>query len=171
MSTTFITPHAALRESQLSGRVRRNAAWYLLFLEHLDEFATLAWYLVADHRLVEEAILRTMAELDAIPFDAMTPMLAYSQARETLITQAIVGLRLGRKEDEENATYLPSTLGELPDLPRLAFMLKLVLRSSENEVARFLDVTPLKVRELVQAAIDRLSLRVPFSVLTGCHDA
>src|SRR5271170_4387413 len=52
---------------------KTNAAWYLLFLEHLDEFATLAWYLVADHRLVEETILRTMAQLDAIPFDASTP--------------------------------------------------------------------------------------------------
>ncbi|MBB5342836.1 hypothetical protein [Tunturibacter empetritectus] len=40
MSTSFITPHAVLRESQLSSKVGRNAAWYLLFLEHLDEFAT-----------------------------------------------------------------------------------------------------------------------------------
>jgi len=150
---------------------RTNPAWYLLFLEHLDEFATLAWYLVADHRLVEEAILRTMAQLDAIPFDSSTPLLSYSQARETLITQAIAGLALGRKVDEDDAQYEAGSLGELPDLPRLAFMLKLVLRSSEAEVAKFLDVTPSKVRELVQHAIDRLSLRVPFSVLTGCYDA
>jgi hypothetical protein len=151
--------------------LRKNAVWYLLFLEHLDEFATLAWYLVADHRLVEEAILRTMTQLDTIPFDTSTPLLAYNQARETLITQAIAGLGLGRKGSEKDATCLPSTLGELPDLPRLAFMLKLVLRSSEIEVAKFLDVTPSQVRELVQSAIDRLSLRMPFSVLTGCHDA
>lgn len=150
---------------------RKNAAWYLLFLEHLDEFATLAWYLVADHQLVEDAIQRTLAQLDMTPFDASAPLLAYSQAKETLITQAIAGLGLGNKGAEEEAVYLPSTLGELPDLPRLAFMLKLVLRSSEIEVARFLDVTPSKVRELVRIAIDRLSLRVPFSVLTGCYDA
>jgi DNA-directed RNA polymerase specialized sigma24 family protein len=150
---------------------KTNAAWYLLFLEHLDEFATLAWYLVADHRLVEEAILRTMAQLDAIPFDTSTPSLSYTQARETLITQAIAGLALGRKQSEADADFQEASLGELPDLPRLAFMLKLVLRSSEAEVARFLDVTPSKVRELVQHAIDRLSLRVPFSVLTGCYDA
>jgi hypothetical protein len=150
---------------------RTNPAWYLLFLEHLDEFATLAWYLVADHRLVEEAILRTMVQLDTIPFDASTPSLSYMQARETLITQAIAGLALGRKQNEGDTDFQTGSLGELPDLPRLAFMLKLVLRSSETEVAKFLDITPSKVRELVQHAIDRLSLQVPFSVLTGCYDA
>jgi hypothetical protein len=171
MPTSFATPKGVSRKAGPPKTIRKNAAWYLLFLEHLDEFATLAWYLVADHRLVEEAILRTMEQLDAIPFDASTPLLAYNQVRETLITQAIAGLGLERKGSEEDASYLPSTLGELPDLPRLAFMLKLVLRSSEIEVAKFLDVTPSRVRELVQAAIDRLSLRMPFSVLTGCHDA
>jgi hypothetical protein len=162
MTTSFASP---IKTS------RTNPAWYLLFLEHLDEFATLAWYLVADHRLVEEAILRTMAKLDATPFDPSTPLLSYTQARETLITQAIAGLALGRKQSEDDADLQAGCLGELPDLPRLAFMLKLVLRSSEAEVAKFLDVTPSKVRELVQHAIDRLSLRVPFSVLTGCYDA
>jgi DNA-directed RNA polymerase specialized sigma24 family protein len=150
---------------------RTNVAWYLLFLEHLDEFATLAWYLVADHRLVEQTISRTIAQLEAIPFDASTPQLSYTQARETLITQAIAGLALGRKQSEKDDDFQTSSLGELPDLPRLAFMLKLVLRSSEVEVAKFLNVTPTKVRELVQHAIDRLSLRVPFSMLTGCYDA
>jgi hypothetical protein len=164
MQTVFTMPHQASTEEGS----RKNAAWYLLFLEHLDEFATLAWYLVADHRLVEEAILRTMAQLDAIPFDTSTPMLSYTQAREMLITQAIAGLALERGQSEENGGFQTSSLGVLPDLPRLAFMLKLVLRSSEVEVAKFLDVTPTKVRELVQHAIDRLSLRVPFSVLTGC---
>ncbi len=98
-------------------------------------------------------------------------MLSYTQARETLITEAIAGLALERRQSEEDGGFQSSSLGELPDLPRLAFMLKLVLRSSEVEVAKFLDVTPSKVRELVQHAIDRLSLRVPFSVLTGCYDA
>jgi DNA-directed RNA polymerase specialized sigma24 family protein len=127
--------------------------------------------LVVDHQLVEETIQRTIAQLEMTPFDASTPLLAYTQAKEELITQAIAGLGLGCKGSEEEAEYLPSSLGELPDLPRLAFMLTLVLRSSEIEVARFLDVTPSKVRELVQVAIDRLSLRMPFSILTGCYDA
>jgi hypothetical protein len=167
MTTLFSKP---LQTSSEQGS-RKNVAWYLLFLEHLDEFATLAWYLVADHRLVEEAILRTMAQLDAVPFDASTPQLAYTHARETLITQAIAGLGLGHKQGHEGEGFQPVHLVELPDLPRLAFMLKLVLRSSEVEVAKFLDITPSKVRELVQHAIDRLSLQVPFSVLTGCYDA
>jgi hypothetical protein len=151
--------------------VWKNPAWYLLFLEHLDEFATLAWYLVADHQLVEETIQRTLAQLEMTPFEASMPLLAYKQAKTELITQAIAGLNLGRKESEEDAAYLPSSLGDLPDMPRLAFMLKLVLRSSEIEVARFLDVPPSRVRELVQVAIDRLSLRMPYSLLTGCYDA
>jgi hypothetical protein len=164
----------ALRSSSrtaLQETSRKDPAWCLLFLEHLDEFATLAWYLAADHQLVEETIQRTLAQLEMTPFDESTPLLAYMQAKEELIRQAIAGLSLGRKRSEEEAVYLPSSLGELPDLPRLAFMLKLVLRSSEIEVARFLDVTPSKVRELVQVAIDRLSLRMPSSVLTGCYDA
>jgi hypothetical protein len=167
MPTSFIAPYrASTQESS-----KKNVAWYLLFLEHLDEFATLTWYLVADHQLVEETILRTMARLDMIPFDASTPELAYTHAREMLITEAIAGLGLDYKHRRDGEVFQPGSLGELPDLPRLAFMLKLVLRSSEMEVAKFLDVTSLKVRELVQHAIDRLSLQVPFSVLTGCYDA
>jgi hypothetical protein len=150
---------------------RSNVGWYLLFLEHLDEFATLAWYLVADNQMVEDTILRTMGQLDRIPYEESMPLLSYNQAREVLITQAIAGLGIGKRQAGEDAVFQPGGLGELPDLPRLAFMLKLVLRSSENEVAKFLDVTPSKVRELVQFAIDRLSVRLPFSVLTGCYDA
>ena len=172
MSIRFDAPLRSSSRTASQETLRENPAWCLLFLEHLDEFATLAWYLVADHQLVEVTIQRTLAQLEMTPFDASTPLLTYMQAKEELITQAIAGLGLGRKRsDEEEQVYLPSSLGELPDLPRLAFILKLVLRSSEIEVARFLDVTPTKVRELVQVAIDRLSLRVPFSVLTGCYDA
>src|ERR1700760_4802940 len=131
------TPSGFSRKTGLPTTSGKNVAWYLLFLEHLDEFATLAWYLVADHRLVEETILRTMAELDIIPFDASIPQLAYNLARETLITQAIAGLGLGNKgSGHSEGAYHPVTLGELPDLPRLAFILKLVLRSSETEVAK-----------------------------------
>jgi DNA-directed RNA polymerase specialized sigma24 family protein len=149
---------------------RKNPTWCLLFLEHLDEFAILAWYLVADNRLVEDTILGTMAHLDEIPFDASTPLLAYNQAREILITQAIAILRLNKTETDSDEAYA-SSLIELPDLLRIAFMLKLVLRTSEVETAKFLGVKPSKVRQLVQLAIERLSLRAPSSVLTGCYDA
>jgi hypothetical protein len=145
-----------------------KVGWCLLFLEHLDEFSRLAWYLVADDKLVESVILRTMVRLDEMPFDASFPKLVYSQAREVLIQQAIAVLELER---EDEGVPMPPTLVELPNLVRLAFMLKLILRSPEIEVAKFLHVTPSKVGELVQAAISSLSLRAPASVLTGCFDA
>jgi hypothetical protein len=63
--------------------------WGIVLLEHLDEFATLAWYLAADGKLVEDIFSRTLAKLDTIPFEASTPALTYSQARDVLIAQAI----------------------------------------------------------------------------------
>jgi DNA-directed RNA polymerase specialized sigma subunit len=141
-----------------------KATWCLLLLEHLEEFAKLAWYLVADGHLVEETFSRTMIQLDVTPLDMSIPDFAYNQAREVLIAQAIGVLSTTRREEEESGNLLPISLGELPDLPRLAFMLRLVVRSSEMEVAKFLDVPPSRVRELVRHAIDHLSASVPFSV-------
>jgi hypothetical protein len=34
----------------------RSASWCFLLLEHLDEFATLVWYLLADGKLVDTSI-------------------------------------------------------------------------------------------------------------------
>jgi DNA-directed RNA polymerase specialized sigma24 family protein len=62
-------------------------------------------------------------------------------------------------------------MGDLPDLPRLAFMLRLVVRSSEVEVAKFLDVSPAKVRELVRHAIDHLSANVPYPEFSSFQEA
>ncbi len=159
---------AASLESQDVTAGRDHTGWCLLFLEHLDEFARLAWYLVADAKLVEVAILRTMVRLDEISFDGSTPKLAYSQAREVLIQQSIALLELER---EAEGVPMPPTIVELPNLVRLAFMLKLILRSPESEVAKFLHVTPRRVRELVRTAIASLSLRAPTSLLTECYDA
>ena len=147
-----------------------NSAWCFLLLEYLDEFATLAWYLVADGRLVEEAFSRTIAQLDATPFDDSAPLLAYSQARDVLISQAIDVLTDTRKEDEENRAFEAGS-GELPDLPRLAFMLRFIIRSPENEVAKFLDVPPSQVRQLVKRAVDHLSASGPLSVPINWHRA
>jgi DNA-directed RNA polymerase specialized sigma24 family protein len=147
-----------------------NSTWCLLLLEYLDELATLAWYLVADGRLVEETFSRTLAQLDTIPFDASAPLLAYSQAREVLISQALDVLTDSRKADEENR-IVQAGCGELPDLPRLAFMLRFIIRSPEDEVANFLDVTPLQVRQLVKRAVDHLSASGPLSVPVNWHKA
>ena len=75
--------------------VSRQIEWCSLFLEHLDEFATLAWYLVADAKLAESIILRTLKSLDSIPFDTSQPVLTFKQARDMLITQGIAALNPG----------------------------------------------------------------------------
>jgi DNA-directed RNA polymerase specialized sigma24 family protein len=150
---------------------RRSASWCFLLLEHLDEFATLAWYLVADGKLVEDTFSRTMAKLDMISFESSIPALAYNQARDVLITQAIAVLSDVRREEDEISPFQPTSLGRLPDLPRLAFMLRLIIRSSEAEVANFLNVSPSEVQGLVKYAIDRLSVASPITASTGWHDA
>ena len=148
-----------------------SASWCFLLLEHLDEFATLVWYLVADGRLVEDTFARTMAKLDMTAFESSIPALAYSQARDVLITQAIAVLSDARREGDENQFFQPSSIGSLPDLPRLAFILRFIIRSSETEVAKFLSLSPSEVQGLVTYAIDRLSIVPPISALTGSRDA
>lgn len=147
-----------------------SGTWCFVLLEHLDEFAKLAWYLVADGKLVEDTFTRTMAKLDRIPFGSV-PAAAYRQARDVLITQAIAVVSNVRREDTESSFFQAGCLGGLPDLPRLAFILRLIVRSSEAEVAEFLGVSPSEVQGLVTYAIDRLSVVPPISASTGCHDA
>jgi DNA-directed RNA polymerase specialized sigma24 family protein len=149
----------------------KSASWCFLLLEHLDEFATLAWYLVADGKLVEDTFTRTMAKLDLIAFESSIPALTYSQARDVLITQAIAVLSDARREEDESQFFQSNSIGSLPDLPRLAFMLRLIIRSSETEVAKFLGLSPSEVQGLVKDAIDRLRIVPPISTLTVCHDA
>jgi hypothetical protein len=74
----------------------RQIAWCCLLLEHLNEFATLAWYFVADSQLVECVIRQTLKSLDDIPFDTSQPLLAYHNARKMVITQAIAALSWDR---------------------------------------------------------------------------
>src|ERR1700733_15211051 len=130
----------------------KSASWCFLLLEHLDDFAKLAWYLVADGKLVEDTFARTIAKLDMTAFEYSIPALAYSQARDPLITQAIAVLSDARGEEDENWFFQP---------PRLAFMLRLIIRSSEAEVAKFLGVSPSEVQGLVGDAIDRFSAFSP----------
>jgi DNA-directed RNA polymerase specialized sigma subunit len=106
-----------------------------------------------------------------IAFESSIPALSYSQARDVLITQAITVLSDARREEDENRFFQPDSIGSLPDHPRLAFMLRLIIRSSEAEVAKFLGVSASEVQGLVKDAIDRLSSVPPLSVSTGCYDA
>jgi len=132
--------------------------WGIVLLEHLDEFATLAWYLVADSKLVEDTFSRTLAKLDTIPFEASTPTLTYIQARDVLIAQAIAVVSDMRTQEAGDWSVEPKSMGRLPDVARLAFMLKLIIRSSEPEIAKYLGVSPHEVQALVEYAIDRLSV-------------
>jgi DNA-directed RNA polymerase specialized sigma24 family protein len=149
----------------------RSPSWCFLLLEHLDEFAKLAWYLVADDKLVEETFERTMAKLEMTAFEHSIPALAYSQARDALITQAIAVLSDARRKEDENRFFQSDSIGSSPDHPRLAFMLRLIIRSSEAEVAKFLGVSPSEVQGLVTHAIVRLSEIPPISASTGLYDA
>ena len=152
-------------------RSPKSASWCFLLLEHLDEFATLAWYLVADGKLVEDTFARTMAKLDMTAFESSIPELTYSQARDVLITQAIAVLSDARSEEDENRFFQPNSIGSLPDYPRLAFMLRLIIRSSEAEVAKFLGVSASEVQGLVKHAVDLLSVVPPMPASTDCYDA
>jgi DNA-directed RNA polymerase specialized sigma24 family protein len=112
--------------------------------------------------------VRTIAKLDMTVFESSVPALAYSQTRDVLIAQAIAVLSDARRE---NRFIRPESFGSVPDPPRLAFMLRLIIRLPEAEVAKFLGVSPSEVQGLVEHAIDRLSAVPPISESTVCYDA
>jgi hypothetical protein len=143
--------------------------WGIVLLEHLDEFATLAWYLVADGKLVGDTFSRTLAKLDTIPFEDSIPALTYSQARDVLIAQAIAVVSDMRIEESKNWSVEPNSIGRVPDLARLALMLKLIIRSPEPEIAKYLGVSPHEVQALVEYAIDRLSVASPVAAMRTPH--
>lgn len=143
--------------------------WGFVLLEHLEEFATLAWYLVADGKLVEGAFSRTLAKLDTIPFEASAPALTYSQARDVLIAEAIAVVSEMRIDEVADRSVGPASIGRLPDLARLAFMLKLIIRSPEPEIAKYLGVFPHEVQALVAYEIDRLCVASPVAAMRTAH--
>lgn len=106
----------------------RRIEWYSLFLENLDEFATLVWYLTADRSLLEFVFLRTLARLETISFHTSMPTYPYNRARDMLITEAkVVALKQGREEGNAGLRLAARRFhGELPDLDRLASLLERV---------------------------------------------
>jgi len=100
-------------------------------------------------------------KLDTIPFQASIPALTYSQARDVLIAQAIAVVSDIRIQEAGDWSVEPNSMDRLPDLARLAFMLKLIIRSPEPEIAKYLGVSPHEVQVLVEYAIDRLSVASP----------
>jgi DNA-directed RNA polymerase specialized sigma24 family protein len=142
--------------------------WCRLLLAHLEELTSLAWTLVADGRLVEETFERAIAEFDTTPFDENAPLLAYHQARKMIISQAMAVLESTRTDDERSRRVdRIRSFADLPDRPCLAFLLRMVIRSSAKEVAEFLGVAPCEARELVCQAINQLSGRAPSFLQSG----
>jgi hypothetical protein len=151
----------------------RMTEWCYFVLDHLNEFAKLAWYLVADTQMVENVMLRAIVRLESTPFDAPDELVRYNQARDTLIAEAIAVLGLPESGNVE-MTRPPTadvTLCELPHLPRLAFLLKLILRMPESEVAKLLSIPSASVIELIQFAVLRLSYHPTSFAETGLADA
>jgi hypothetical protein len=151
----------------------RATEWCHFVLDHLSDFAKLAWYLVADAQLVENVVLRAIVRLEMTPFDTPDELVRYNQARDTLISEAIAVLGLPEVGDAEMTRPPTSdvTLCELPHLPRLAFLLKLILRMPESEVATLLSIPSASVLELIQFAVLRLSCRRTACAEAGLADA
>src|ERR1700761_8447335 len=89
-SKTLVATMTSLSMALFGGP--QQIAWCCLLLEHLNEFAALAWYFVPDSQLVECVIRRTLKSLDDIPFDTSQPLLTYHNARNMVITEAIAAL-------------------------------------------------------------------------------
>jgi DNA-directed RNA polymerase specialized sigma24 family protein len=98
------------------------------------------------------------------------PEITYNQARNVLIAQAIAVVSDMRIEDAGDCSVeANSFIGRLPDLARLAFMLKFIIRSPESETAKYLGVSPHEVQALVEYAIDRLSVASPVAAMRTPH--
>jgi hypothetical protein len=74
-----------------------------------------------------------------------------------------------RTEEAGDWSVEPKSIGGLPDLARLAFMVKLIIRSPEPEIAKYLGVSPHEVRALVEYAIDHLSVASPVAAMRVPH--
>jgi hypothetical protein len=142
--------------STLLHQSHQAVAWHFVFLEHLNEFATLAWYLVADARLVEDVFVRTLACLELMPFDVSKPHHTYNLAHDTLIAAALAVLnpRLDSRCEERKFVDQTVSVCELPDLARLE-----VLLSPGTEITQLSNSSPAIAPELAQRTIARLSSR------------
>jgi hypothetical protein len=130
--------------------------WHDYLLEHLEEFASMAWYLLADGDLVEELFLRTIVLLDAIPFNGLEPF-ASQQVHTIIASEAVAMIAEARKKEMAenwNAQLFP--LSVLPDLPHLVFVLRFILRSPEGEVARLFSMELNEIQNLVSTAVQSI---------------
>ena len=95
-----------------------KSAWPYFLVLHLDHFATLVCYLVADPTLVECVMTRAVARLESTPFDASDALVTYTQARRTLIEEAMAVLNrcegLSRRSGRRSSATRPTFKGSHP---------------------------------------------------------
>jgi len=125
MSTLELPP-----KSPPAARAVRNR-WCTLLLDHLTEFATLAWCLVADGNLVEEAFLRSISQLAQIPFEDSLSAAACDRARDIIISQAIAVLAEVHQQEDADRIAISMFPADLPDLCRSREALLTFLNSAE----------------------------------------
>ncbi len=70
-----------------------NVAWCSILLKHLDTFATMAWYLVADGQLVERVLLRSFDRLADIGRNSWSHTESYSQTRDVVIIESLAAIK------------------------------------------------------------------------------
>lgn len=126
--------------------------WCYRLLEFLDDFTTLAWYLLADSDLVEVVLLRSLVEVQkntTVPNDVTS---AYAELQRTIIREAIEVLaEVSQQEGKTN--WCPRPARDVPDIARLTLVLRLIFQCPETEVADYLRVSSVDVQGLMLDAI------------------
>jgi hypothetical protein len=117
-STTVAVPQI-LSDASPESETPKNA-WCSFLAAHLDYFANLVWYLVADSMLIERVMVRAVSRLENMHFNISDAQKNYTRARGVLIGEAVTQLNQLRE-----AVAKPMSNPCLPpDFPRLAFLLK-----------------------------------------------
>lgn len=98
-----------------------NVAWCSVLLRHLDTFATMAWYLVADGQLVERVLLRSFDRLAGIPLDSWPDSEPYTQTRDIVIIESLAAIE--KPNSMRPCKSSPCVGGTPPDVPRLESLL------------------------------------------------
>jgi hypothetical protein len=99
-----------------------SAAWCSVLLTHLDTFATMAWYLVADGQVVERVLLRSFDRLADIRRNSWSHTESYSQTRDIVIVESLAAI--DKPNSMRPCKSSPCVGGKPPDVPRLESLLR-----------------------------------------------
>lgn len=153
--------------------VPATSPWGFFFLDHLDEFARLTWYLVADPLLVERVIMRTLMRLEGTAFEAAEVSVLQNLVRDVLVAESIVALDIpeggfieGRPESSSRIAFC-----DFPNLPRIASIVKLALTLPQSDIADALSLSPKEADGLLDFAILYLNHSLPNPERTTVYQA